>query len=379
MGWLSSNRRGRERFAIHKITLRDYKKFTRRCLDFDDIAYGETPRQRGEAMLIEWNENLSVDGGVIDADHRHLIAIANEFADSAAKEIDQRCLGQILVKLKKYTKDHFAREESLQLSIDYPDADAHRKAHAELIEQLDDTLRHFLDDRGKGQYDVSSQELGNLLRHWLIDHMADVDHRLRPYAMAIRTFSGGFPPLESGDVTNNSAFGNQVPSRLIEWNDTISVDKGIVDEDHRHLIRIVNEFAFSIGRGAREKELGQILLDLRAYAAAHFSREEKLQLQIGFPFARAHQKAHEELIRSLSATLRHFVEDRETGRLNDSVTDIGNLLRRWLMDHILDADMRMKPYAAEMQGFRQNYAPLTRINVHGLFQGQATSQRGKHA
>jgi len=54
--------------------------------------------------------------------------------------------------------------------------------------------------------------------------------------------------------------------------------------------------------GASRKDFAQLLIKLRDCALSHFSREEALQMRIGYPFARAHHKFHEELIQSLNET-----------------------------------------------------------------------------
>ncbi len=87
-------------------------------------------------MLIVWRDQMSVDGGLIDQDHRVLIGIINDFSATQPTPAAIPALQAILAKLDRYTQIHFEREEKLQRSIIYPFHDAHRRAHKDLIRQL---------------------------------------------------------------------------------------------------------------------------------------------------------------------------------------------------------------------------------------------------
>jgi len=98
-------------------------------------------------MLIVWRDQMSVDGGSIDQDHRTLIGIINEFAATDATPAAIPVLEQILAKLDRYTQIHFEREEKLQRAINYPYHEAHRHAHNDLIRQLSE-VREELKAKG---------------------------------------------------------------------------------------------------------------------------------------------------------------------------------------------------------------------------------------
>ena len=66
------------------------------------------------AMPILWREAMSVDGGVIDRDHKALIAIINEFGDTLPHINAREHLKSIVSKLRNYANIHFRREESFQ-------------------------------------------------------------------------------------------------------------------------------------------------------------------------------------------------------------------------------------------------------------------------
>ena len=137
-------------------------------------------------MLIFWRDQMSVDGGLIDDDHRALIAIINEFAAAPVTPAGIPVLVRILGKLHRYTKTHFEREETLQKAVNYPFHDAHRHAHKDLIRQLSE-VRAELKDKAAA-YDIAAMHsrLENFLHHWVIDHIIEADLRMKPYTKAMR-------------------------------------------------------------------------------------------------------------------------------------------------------------------------------------------------
>ena len=125
---------------------------------------------------------------------------------------------------------------------------------------------------------------------------------------------------------------------LINWNDSLSVNVAELDEQHKQLIRLINEFCDAVTQ-KRSKEAQVILLGgLAAYTKTHFATEERYFARFGYPGAAAHRKEHDELVQQV-ADIRRRVEE---GRLVVSI-EILNFLTRWLNEHILGSD---KQYSA---------------------------------
>jgi len=140
-------------------------------------------------MLIVWRDQMSVDGGVIDDDHRTLIAIINEFSAADVTPAVIPVLASILRKLDHYTKTHFEREETLQRAANYPFHDAHKQAHKDLMRQLStvrEELRLKADAKKLEDIPAMHAKMAEFLHHWLIDHILDTDLRMKPYTKAMR-------------------------------------------------------------------------------------------------------------------------------------------------------------------------------------------------
>jgi len=60
----------------------------------------------------------------------------------------------------------------------------------------------------------------------------------------------------------------------IQWREKMTIDDGVIDQDHRHLIDIINRFENAAKDGLTLSEGLEILFALKFYASTHFKREE---------------------------------------------------------------------------------------------------------
>lgn len=140
-------------------------------------------------MLIVWREQMSVDGGLIDQDHRVLIGIINDFAATEPTAEAIPALEAILAKLDRYTQIHFEREEKLQRAILYPFHEAHRRSHKDLIRQLSEVreeLKVKAATHSSENLAAAHARMGDFLHHWLVDHIIEADLRMKSYTAEIR-------------------------------------------------------------------------------------------------------------------------------------------------------------------------------------------------
>jgi hemerythrin-like metal-binding protein len=139
---------------------------------------------------IAWHDGLSVFDDTIDADHKTLIAIMNEFRKSsnvASAEAAARNLYQ-------FSQQHFRREEAIQRTIGFPDAERHREEHARLIAGLKSlVIKHFISREAKHLPPVVA-EFGHFLEDWLLSHIKTTDKAMRPYLIRAAENAVASPP-----------------------------------------------------------------------------------------------------------------------------------------------------------------------------------------
>lgn len=147
-------------------------------------------------MAIYWTPRMSVGNVVLDGDHRYLFALVNIVELCLNNPGAHHQLRTAMEHLMEYTREHFAREEKLQIRVQYAQYGEHRAEHQEIIEELQGIWDRLFPDspgeEGSGDSDTAAakppaelsdqerQELVGLLRHWIVDHVLKTDIEMRP-------------------------------------------------------------------------------------------------------------------------------------------------------------------------------------------------------
>jgi hemerythrin len=128
----------------------------------------------------------------------------------------------------------------------------------------------------------------------------------------------------------------------LSWKDEYSVGVENIDHQHQHLFEIVNKL---IGRPDSSGDSGlvsDILTELANYAREHFTDEEKLMLEYGYPELESQKKQHDYFIDTTAELSISFVDNKQTA--TDEITEF---LKLWLTTHILKSDMKYKKFFME--------------------------------
>jgi hemerythrin-like metal-binding protein len=128
--------------------------------------------------MFEWKPQYSVQIPAIDAQHQRLFALAADLHLAMAQGKGKAILGQALANLVNYTKQHFADEEQFMRKHNFPEADAHKKQHEKLTEQVIDFQKQFANQKA-----CMTVDLMIFLKTWLENHIARSDQK---YAAHIR-------------------------------------------------------------------------------------------------------------------------------------------------------------------------------------------------
>lgn len=136
-------------------------------------------------VWMAWDERLAVGVDIIDAEHRHLLALVNALYDALQSGHGEEVLQRTYAELVDYTLTHFAHEEELMRQSGYPGLDAHHRLHSELREN---TLQ--LQHKARGHEDSLAISVATMqfLRDWLLHHICGSDRQFGAYLQA----RGGF-------------------------------------------------------------------------------------------------------------------------------------------------------------------------------------------
>jgi hemerythrin-like metal-binding protein len=131
--------------------------------------------RRNVMAFLAWSSKLSVGVKAIDEQHKGLVDTLNELHTAMLSGQAAGVTGPLLRKLVDYTHSHFASEEAMMASAQYPKLAEHRTHHRELTKQVSDFVTRF----EKGEITLSLH-LMNFLRDWLNNHIMKEDKEYGP-------------------------------------------------------------------------------------------------------------------------------------------------------------------------------------------------------
>jgi len=128
----------------------------------------------------------------------------------------------------------------------------------------------------------------------------------------------------------------------ISWKEDYLIGVETLDNDHKTLFGLINEFHDAFQQSRQRRDLVNILNRLVAYAEEHFDREEAAMKSHDYPETDNHHLLHEELFDTIFA-LNTRIE-------TDSLPldrEIIAFLKHWLSSHILEHDLQFAYFIRE--------------------------------
>jgi hemerythrin len=121
---------------------------------------------------------------------------------------------------------------------------------------------------------------------------------------------------------------------LIVWTESLSIGYEPIDEQHRQLVRLINQLHDATALGWGQQIVSYVLDELVDYTHSHFSDEERLMEYHEYPDGARHKQKHDDLARQV-LDLRSRLAAGEPVMTDD----VMQFLKAWLTDHILSTDM----------------------------------------
>jgi len=122
----------------------------------------------------------------------------------------------------------------------------------------------------------------------------------------------------------------------VVWDESLSVDGGEIDEDHRRLVDLFNILSHAVAEGGSTEYIEAVLEELISCTIWHFRHEERLMVLYKYEGLQQHKEEHEDLVESVRELQSRFNKENKllTGE------DI-EYLAEWLTRHIMGQDMRL--------------------------------------
>lgn len=139
---------------------------------------------------------------------------------------------------------------------------------------------------------------------------------------------------------------------VIEWRDGFKISIPQVDEEHKRL--------FALVKALELKTVERTIEELLEYVVTHFSNEQALMEQSGYPAFEQHLKLHEEF----GAHVAEFLGGSDSWT-EERVQELRRFLNKWLIGHIMTHDLRFGKWYAAHGG--QQTVPVQASGEHRGF------------
>jgi len=127
---------------------------------------------------------------------------------------------------------------------------------------------------------------------------------------------------------------------LLKWKDAYSMGENTIDEQHKGLFKLSNEIYDLIEAGVDDREhFRELFITLNDYSVEHFIYEEMYMQQKGFPQLKEHIQQHLKFSDKLKKLALGINKESH-------IKDIGEFVTTWLVQHVLNEDMKYKKFVA---------------------------------
>lgn len=122
---------------------------------------------------------------------------------------------------------------------------------------------------------------------------------------------------------------------LIYWRDSYNVGNQKVDEQHKYLVKLINDLFHALGAKDGDDKLKIIFIELVNYTINHFTGEESLMSAAKYPALFAHKNEHLYFINKIKELKGKFNQGDNKAKLETL-----NFLKDWLLNHISGTDKK---------------------------------------
>jgi len=122
---------------------------------------------------------------------------------------------------------------------------------------------------------------------------------------------------------------------LISWHDSFTVNNIVIDNQHKRLIEIINNFYEIVSTSQDKNEIARIFEELKRYTNYHFKAEEHMLEKVNYAYLAEHQLLHQGFITKLTELEAKY----NLGKITVKFEMMG-FLRNWLIEHIMTEDKR---------------------------------------
>lgn len=137
---------------------------------------------------------------------------------------------------------------------------------------------------------------------------------------------------------------------MLIWRDAMAIGHPEIDHARRHVIGRINDFERALGTQGAYAALGLFLTGLYEETAVAFGREERMQRECSFPFAENHHKEHAHLLERVGELKERYDALDARADFHPLLRDLAALAKEWITVHIVQSDLKLRPYWQNFNG-----------------------------
>jgi hemerythrin-like metal-binding protein len=123
-------------------------------------------------------------------------------------------------------------------------------------------------------------------------------------------------------------------NNYIVWNDSLNTGIRAIDEQHRSIVALLNDMFPLLQARVSATKIQPLVNRLKDYTEIHFTDEEQILAECGYPQRQSHLASHRALLNKTHELHRMSVYEPQ-----ESIFELFEFVRNWWLNHICKADM----------------------------------------
>lgn len=129
---------------------------------------------------------------------------------------------------------------------------------------------------------------------------------------------------------------------IFQWQERFYIGEAQIDKHHLHFVDLLNNTYLDFLRNAPPEILTEMFEELIDYATYHFSAEEQIMVESGFPGIDQHKEEHAKFAKQVTDMHVSYLQKRKPFFL-----EILTFLQNWLEAHIVQSDGELGRFLAK--------------------------------
>ncbi len=124
----------------------------------------------------------------------------------------------------------------------------------------------------------------------------------------------------------------------IPWDGKFETGHERIDSEHRIFLGLIHELSVQSETKPGKERIGRTLREIRKYADFHFTSEENIMEDVGYPDFEEHKRLHQMLMVQLDGAIYDFHHGAQTAE------EIVSFLFQWFALHTTREDKRVAEF-----------------------------------